>query len=219
MLNNGERMKMNIRILSFAAGVFCLSNMTTVMAGRQDQFAQKFNNLLQNPYVQYNSGKLDILYKLSWPEMITLGLVGGVSSFCCYKTQDTVFQVLTGVLAVGTLSAMAFKLYRIHNKIPCMSFNEQGLRTDAGWLFNWTDLQEIKIEDVYDQVFSSHAVNPSDLYQYQTGNVEQRYVGRRLVCNGKHKARLWAVEERNHWLPITLNELVDLLEFYRQKHG
>jgi hypothetical protein len=196
-----------------------MGSATTVLADRQDPFIQKFNQVLHHPYLQYNQGRLDLLYKLSWAEMIMLGLVGGSASYLCYQSNEFILKLITGVFAMGALGAMAYKLYRIHNKIPCLTFTQQGLQTDYAWLFSWGDLKEIKIEDVYEQVFNSHTVNPTDYYQYQSGNVEQKYVGRRVICSGKNNVRLWSVSEREQWLPITLNELIDFLEFYRAQYG
>jgi hypothetical protein len=205
------------KTLFLVAGL--LSVVQPAVADRQDAFVQKFNHLLYHPYVRYHQGKVDILYKLSALEMTLLGLCGAGATYGCAISPDVAARVVCGGIATISFGAMAYKMWKVYNHVPCLTFSEQGLQTDSSFLFNWGQVEDIKIEEVFDQVYTGHGFQPVDGYQFNTGGVSQQYAGRSLVVYGKHKTRLWAVDERTHWMPVPLNDLIDLLQFFRDRYG
>ena len=209
------------KTFALAVGLLCVAQ--PALADRQDQFSKdfnhKFNHLLYHPYVRYNQGQVDILYKISAMEMTGLGLLGGATAYGCAVSPEPVGRVFFGAVAGLSFATILYKAWKVYSRVPCLTFSEQGLKTESTFLFNWSQIEDVAITEVFDQAYSGHAFQPLDGYQYQTGDVTNVYAGRSLVVYGKHKTRLWSIEERNNWMPVPLNDLVDLLNFYRDRYG
>ena len=206
-----------MKTLLLALGLLAVAQ--PVLADRQDPFVTKFNHLLCNPKVVYRDARLDILYQMSWAEMISLGLIGGFSTLGAAVVRETGGKVVFGLLGASMFGVMAYKAWKVHARVPALSFTEQGLQTDSTFQFNWGQIEEVKIEEVFDSIYTGHGFQPVDGYQFQTGSAEQQYAGRRLVVYGKHKSRLWVVEERANSLAIGLNDLIDVVEYYRGRYS
>src|SRR5579872_3447231 len=147
---------------AFLLGFGLLSLAQPALAERQDLFSQKFNHLLYHPYVHYHDGRLDILYKLSWGEMFALGLCGSIGTALAIASRDNVGRVLGGVMAAGFFGSALYKAWKVHSKVPCLTFSPQGLQTESTWLFNWSQVEKIEIEEVFNQVYAGHAFQPLD---------------------------------------------------------
>ena len=100
---------------------------------------------------------------------------------------------MQGLVAVAAImfSIMAYKAWRVHARVPQLSFTEQGLQTDSAFLFSWSQVEHVAIDEVTESSYVGHGFQPVDGYTFNTGHIDQQYAGRRLVVYGKHKSRLW----------------------------